>query len=54
MRRKINITECTVGSDTQERRGESKVLFTGGKQIKSILLVVGSVGRIHNVSGYNS
>ena len=39
VRRKNNITECTVGSITQERRGESKVLFTGGKQIRSKLLV---------------
>ena len=54
VRTKNNITKCTVGSITQERRGESKVLVTGGKQIISKLLVAGSLGRIHSVSGYNS
>ena len=36
VRRKNNIPECTVGSIAQEKRGESKVLFTGGKQLISI------------------
>ena len=27
--------ECTAGSITQERRGESEVVCTGGKQITS-------------------
>ena len=52
--RKNNITYCILGCITQERRGESKVLFTGEKQIISKLVVAGSSGRKNYVSVYNS
>ena len=53
VRSKKKIT--SVGSITQERRGEPHVLFTGGKKIVCVSkrLVAGSLGRIHYVRGYN-